>query len=47
MTRVRQGQPVALTASADSFVVVTVEKSKFSLKSAVYKVEGLTEVFFS
>lgn len=37
---------LALTAAAASFVVVIVDKSKFSVKSAVGKVKGLTEGFF-
>lgn len=41
----KTGAASALSASAASFVVVIVEKSKFSAKSEVCKVKGLSEIF--
>lgn len=41
----KTGAPLALTASVASFVVVIAEKSKFSVKSVVYKVKGSIEFF--
>lgn len=43
----KTGAASALTASVASFVVVIIEKSKFSVKSAVCKVKGSSEVFLS
>lgn len=43
----KTGAASAQSASVTSFVVVIVEKSKFSAKSEVCKVKGLSEVFLS